>query len=316
MTDFYKLALKISLIMNPPTTQTHSEMLSLMFRNSADVQDRVLNAGIPDFMRAPFWAIMSGAEVNERGRCSRVRAARRNPFPSPPRRWRWRATRGFLSGFVGRTLRCALLFHFNCFLHHPDMHHHCYRCRHKRLQEGQEKKYSDKIRRDIHRTFPEDAYFQSAPDFMSKREVAPAAAAAASSGQDQARVGAGGQEVQLGQGQEVLLVVNRAYSLYDKAIGYCQGMNFIVAGIAMHQRNAELTFWTLERIMHHYKIGMWFVPQTPDLSIALFRISNIVEMLNPRLHAHYAKHDVDIGFSICHKWIVTLFIDPFPREFA
>ena len=84
MTDFYKLALKISLIMNPPTTQTHSEMLSLMFRNSADVQDRVLNAGIPDFMRAPFWAIMSGAEVNERGRCSRVRAARRNPIPSPP----------------------------------------------------------------------------------------------------------------------------------------------------------------------------------------------------------------------------------------
>ncbi len=31
-------------------------------------------------------------------------------------------------------------------------------------------------------------------------------------------------------GIQVLLVVNRAYSLYDKDIGYCQGMNFIVAG--------------------------------------------------------------------------------------
>jgi hypothetical protein len=48
----------------------------------------------------------------------------------------------------------------------------------------------------------------------------------------------------------------RRYSLYDKDIGYCQGMNFIVAGIIMHQRRPELTFWILERIMMHYRLGM------------------------------------------------------------
>ena len=57
--------------------------------------------------------------------------------------------------------------------------------------------------------------------------------------------------------------------------------------------------------------GSWFVISTPDLSIALFRISTIIELLNPRLHAHYMAHGVDIGTTVCHKWIVTMFIDPF-----
>ena len=63
MTQFYKLALKASLIATPPAALTHAELLSLMFRNSADVRERVLNFGIPDTMRAAFWSILSGAEV-------------------------------------------------------------------------------------------------------------------------------------------------------------------------------------------------------------------------------------------------------------
>jgi hypothetical protein len=53
------------------------------------------------------------------------------------------------------------------------------------------------------------------------------------------------------------------------------------------------------------------VISAPDLSIALFRVSAIAQMQNPRLHAHYVKHGVDIGTTVCHKWIVTMFIDPF-----
>jgi hypothetical protein len=89
----------------------------------------------------------------------------------------------------------------------------------------------------------------------------------ASRGAEAAAAQTGAQpEVLLGQGQEMLLVVNRAYSLHDTAIGYCQGMNFIVAGIVMHQRKPELTFWTLERIMQHYRLSkterrLRFAPQ-------------------------------------------------------
>jgi hypothetical protein len=40
-------------------------------------------------------------------------------------------------------------------------------------------------------------------------------------------------------------------------------MNFIVAGIVMHQRKPELIFWTLERIMQHYKLGSPLPPSYP-----------------------------------------------------
>jgi hypothetical protein len=63
MASFYKLALKASLIMTPSAPLGRAELLSLMFRNSPEVRDRVLNAGIPDTMRAAFWTILCGAEV-------------------------------------------------------------------------------------------------------------------------------------------------------------------------------------------------------------------------------------------------------------
>jgi hypothetical protein len=124
------------------------------------------------------------------------------------------------------------------------------------LQNPLEKNISDKIRRDIHRTFPEDRFFQSAPKFASRRIEAEDVAQCIGARQAQSAVETGGAaDVHLGQGQEMLLVVNRAFSLYDKDIGYCQGMNFIVAGIVMHQRKPEIIFWILERIMNHYKLG-------------------------------------------------------------
>jgi hypothetical protein len=63
MTQFYKFALKASYNMAPPDPLTHSELLCLLFRNSPLVRDHVINSGIPDTMRAAFWAILSGAEV-------------------------------------------------------------------------------------------------------------------------------------------------------------------------------------------------------------------------------------------------------------
>lgn len=122
-------------------------------------------------------------------------------------------------------------------------------------QDPVEKSISDKIRRDIHRTFPEDRFFQSAPKLVSRRAEAEEAAAAKLRPPESAADSGAAADVHLGQGQEMLLVVNRAYSLYDKDIGYCQGMNFIVAGIVMHQRKPELIFWILERIMNNYRLG-------------------------------------------------------------
>jgi hypothetical protein len=65
MNQFYKLALKASLIISAPAAFTSCELLTLMFRNNAEVRERVLQSGIPDTMRAAFWSILSGAEVTQ-----------------------------------------------------------------------------------------------------------------------------------------------------------------------------------------------------------------------------------------------------------
>lgn len=59
------------------------------------------------------------------------------------------------------------------------------------------------IRRDLSRTFPALNYFKK----------------------------------QGGEGQEMLFNVIKAYSLFDKHVGYCQGLHFVVGVLLLHVRN-------------------------------------------------------------------------------
>jgi len=58
---------------------------------------------------------------------------------------------------------------------------------------------SEQIEKDIHRTFPRHIFFS-----------------------------------EIGKGQMALFNVLKAYSVYNKAIGYCQGMGFISALLLMY----------------------------------------------------------------------------------
>ena len=50
-------------------------------------------------------------------------------------------------------------------------------------------------------------------------------------------------------GQAALRRVLKAYSLFDREIGYCQGMNFI-AGMFLTQVSEEESFWLLVGMYH------------------------------------------------------------------
>ncbi len=60
----------------------------------------------------------------------------------------------------------------------------------------------DVIRRDISRTFPANDYFKES-----------------------------------GTGQELLFKISRGYAIYDKDVGYCQGISFIGAALLLQVRN-------------------------------------------------------------------------------
>ncbi len=85
------------------------------------------------------------------------------------------------------------------------------------LASEEETKYDDIIERDLNRTFPEHFFFQG----------------------------------ETGHGQVALRNVLKVYSLYDREVGYCQGMGYI-AGILLLHMPPENAFWMLVSLMETY----------------------------------------------------------------
>jgi hypothetical protein len=122
----------------------------------------------------------------------------------------------------------------------------------------------DTIERDIHRTFPRHNLFYeserpnqlpppSEQDTVSSFHDPELAAMildleedikVATSGAAKVRVTSAGDASQTPCGQAALRRVLRVYSYYDRDVGYCQGMNFIV-GMFLTLMNEEEAFWLL-----------------------------------------------------------------------
>lgn len=82
--------------------------------------------------------------------------------------------------------------------------------------------WSQVIRRDIARTYPEH-------DFFKEKN---------------------------GLGQESLFNVMKAYSLHDREVGYCQGSGFIVGLLLMQVGSSSvIIIWT--NISYSHKLLMW-----------------------------------------------------------
>jgi hypothetical protein len=92
-----------------------------------------------------------------------------------------------------------------------------------------------------------------------------------------------------GIGQENLFNVLKAYSLYDEAVGYCQGLPFVVAILLLnvcpstcisspnshlYQMPDEEAFSLLVRLMHIYDLRGHFLPEMPKLQLRLFQVGS------------------------------------------
>jgi hypothetical protein len=67
-----------------------------------------------------------------------------------------------------------------------------------------------------------------------------------------------------GNGQRKLFKVLSCYSLYNKEIGYVQGMSFIAALLLIYM-DEESTFFMLDSIMNKYEMKGIYLPGFPDL---------------------------------------------------
>ena len=112
--------------------------------------------------------------------------------------------------------------------------------------------------------------------------------------------------------QEDLFGVCKAYALYDPAVGYAQGMNFIAMPLLFNMP-AEEAFCMMVRIMNHYNLREMFVQEMPGLHLHLHQFEKILEDVEPALYYHLRKRGITPALYAT-QWFLTLFAYRFPLQ--
>ncbi|KAJ6586951.1 rab-GTPase-TBC domain-containing protein [Mycena vulgaris] len=115
-----------------------------------------------------------------------------------------------------------------------------------------------------------------------------------------------------GIGQENLFNVLKAYSIHDPAVGYCQGLPFVVAILLLNMPDEE-AFSLLVRLMQVYDLRGHFLPEMPKLQLRLFQFDRLIEELLPVLHVHFLREGVKSSM-FCSQWFLTMFSYRFPLD--
>ncbi|KHJ45921.1 TBC domain protein [Trichuris suis] len=81
-----------------------------------------------------------------------------------------------------------------------------------------------------------------------------------------------------GRGQHSLFNVMKAYSLYDREVGYCQGSAFVV-GMLLLLMPEEEAFAVLLKLMEDYRLRELYKPSMSELGLCLFQLECAVQRL-------------------------------------
>lgn len=109
-----------------------------------------------------------------------------------------------------------------------------------------------------------------------------------------------------GIGQRLLFEVLRAYSLYDKEVGYVQGMNFVCANILTVTSRADLTFYILVLLMNNYGIRSSYTHGMKGLHKMLNVFDSLLIKHLPALHEFMLDHSI-ITASFATEWFLTIY---------
>lgn len=120
-----------------------------------------------------------------------------------------------------------------------------------------------------------------------------------------------------GPGQRSLYNVLKAYSVYDREVGYVQGMGFL-AGLLLLYMSEEDAFWLMVALLKGavnapmeglYLVGLPLVQQY------LFQFERLVKEQLPRLGAHFDQEMINPSMY-ASQWFITVFSYSFPFPLA
>ncbi|XP_034168915.2 USP6 N-terminal-like protein isoform X2 [Pangasianodon hypophthalmus] len=112
--------------------------------------------------------------------------------------------------------------------------------------------------------------------------------------------------------QQDLFHVLTAYSMYNREVGYCQGMSQITALLLIYM-NEEDAFWALVRLLSGQKHAMhgFFVPGFPKLLRFQEHHDRILKKMMPKLKQHLDSQEVFTSLYTM-KWFFQCFLDRTP----
>ena len=99
----------------------------------------------------------------------------------------------------------------------------------------------------------------------------------------------------------------------NPSVGYCQGMNLVASTLLLVYGNEEEAFWVLSAIIERLLPGDFFSPSLLVSRACPMVLSDYVQELMPKLHAHLVELSVDLP-AICFSWFLSLFTDCLPVE--
>lgn len=112
--------------------------------------------------------------------------------------------------------------------------------------------------------------------------------------------------------QDGLFGLCKAYALFDEAVGYAQGINFVAMPLLFNMSEEE-AFTLLVRLMHKYNLRSLFEPEMPGLHLHLYKFERLLEDLEPALFVHLKRRHVAPELYAT-QWFLTLFAYRFPLQ--
>lgn len=107
-----------------------------------------------------------------------------------------------------------------------------------------------------------------------------------------------------GEGQQSLARVLKAFSLYDKEIGYCQGMGFLVGPLLMQMPDRD-AFCVLVKLMDNFDLRTCFQPDLSGLHLRTFQFQRLLEHDMPKLAEHLKQLQVEAAYL--SQWFLSFF---------
>ncbi|KAL5104746.1 TBC1 domain family member 2B [Taenia crassiceps] len=115
-----------------------------------------------------------------------------------------------------------------------------------------------------------------------------------------------------GFGVQKMQEILQAFTIHNPAVGYCQGMNFIVGNASLFL-DKETAFWLLVLIVEHYFPPNYFNEGLIAAQADQIILRDLIAKYCPRIANAMRELEVDIS-TITLNWFIAVFVNSLPIE--